>query len=298
MEVLAFQSLLSVPTLPTAGSTFDGVILRLGSKVYFCDSTRWIELTGRELLTADRTYYVRTDGNDSNTGLADNAGGAFLTVQKAVDVACALDMMIYNVTIQLGAGTYTSSVLMKPFLGSGRIRILGNTSTPSNVVISTTSHCFATTGAFMGIYQLDGMKLVSSAGNGIQVAHSGANVKYSAIEFGACSIHAFCSWGTLVATGSYSITGGAFNHIGCFNNGNVETTGITITLTGTPAFTGAYCRARAGGVAAVHSSTYTGAATGSRYDVSGNAVINVNGAGTNFLPGNAGGTTATGGQYI
>jgi hypothetical protein len=255
----------------------------------------------REVLTADRTYYVRTDGNDSNTGLVNNSGGAFLTIQHAIDVACGLDMSIYNVTIQLANGTYSGTTnLMKSFLGSGELIIQGDTTTPANVLISTTSHCFNTAGAFLGVYRLRGMKLTSSGGNGIQVAHSGANVKYNAIDFGACAagIHVFCSWGTLVATGNYSITGSAYNHIGCFNNGNVETTGITITLTGTPAWGGAYCRARAGGVAAVHSSTYSGAATGPRYDVSLNAVINVNGGGASFLPGNSAGSSASGGQYV
>src|SRR5262249_46571914 len=41
----------------------------------------------RQQVPGGLTIYVRPDGSDSNTGLANTAGGAFLTIQKAVDVA-------------------------------------------------------------------------------------------------------------------------------------------------------------------------------------------------------------------
>src|SRR3989442_1721230 len=87
----------------------------------------------RELLTAARTYYVRTDGSDSNTGLSNTAGGAFLTIQKAIDVATTADLNGFTVTLKLGDGTYTSPLSLKPFVGAGEIVIEGNTATPGNV---------------------------------------------------------------------------------------------------------------------------------------------------------------------
>jgi hypothetical protein len=252
----------------------------------------------REKLTADRTYYVRADGNDTNTGLVNSAGGAFLTIQKAIDVACGLDISIYNVTIQVGAGTYTGSNALKPFVGAGYIRIVGNTSTPSNVLISTSQDCFYSAGTWDGLYKLEGMKPASANSDAIQVGHSGANVQFGSIEFGACpnGVHMHCFLGTLTAISSYSITGGAVNHILCYNGGVVDTAGYTITLTGTPAF-GIFCRSRSVGAVAVHSSTYSGSATGTRYECTLNGIINANGAGANYLPGNAAGSVSTGGQY-
>jgi hypothetical protein len=99
--------------------------------------------TKRELLTANRTYYVRSDGNDSNTGLANTSGGAFLTVQKAVNIiAATLDLGGSAVTVQIADGTYTGAVSLKEVVGysaPGCLVIQGNNSTPANVVISTTS---------------------------------------------------------------------------------------------------------------------------------------------------------------
>jgi HK97 family phage major capsid protein len=44
--------------------------------------------------------------------------------------------------------------------------------------------------------------------------------------------------------------------------------------------------------------TFSGSATGTRYLANGNAVVFTNGGGASYLPGNAAGSTATGGQYL
>lgn len=56
-------------------------------------------------LPSQETYYVRTDGNDSSTGLANAPGGAFLTIQRAADVAGRGD------TILVLPGTYAQEVI-------------------------------------------------------------------------------------------------------------------------------------------------------------------------------------------
>ncbi|NOU83219.1 hypothetical protein GC101_30635 [Paenibacillus sp. LMG 31459] len=73
--------------------------------------------------TADVTYYVRTDGNDSNDGLANTAGGAFKTIQKAID---SLPKAInHDVNINVAMGTYAESIVIKGFFGKGSFAITG-----------------------------------------------------------------------------------------------------------------------------------------------------------------------------
>lgn len=73
--------------------------------------------------SATITYYVRTDGNDANIGTANTAGGAFKTIQAAIN---KLPQIInHAVTINVAAGTYPESVSVVGFIGGPSLSING-----------------------------------------------------------------------------------------------------------------------------------------------------------------------------
>lgn len=253
----------------------------------------------RELLTAARTYYVRADGSDSNTGLADSSGGAFLTIQKAIDVAASLDMSIYQVTIQVGAGTYTAALTLKPCLGALPPILKGDTGTPGNVIISTTSATAVTVPDFAN-WRLQGFKVtVATSGNGVLANGLGRLLIDSAMEYGAIVGQQIACGrgGYLQITAAYTISGAAAGHLSLGTGGiAVLEGGFTVTVSGTPAIT-TFAGAAGGAFLRATGITFSGSATGARYSVTGNAVVETGGGGANFFPGNSAGSTATGGQY-
>lgn len=65
----------------------------------------------RTKLLANATFYVRTDGNDSNNGSANNAANAFATPQGAYNYLLAnVDLAGFTATVSIQDGTYTGTL--------------------------------------------------------------------------------------------------------------------------------------------------------------------------------------------
>jgi|GEM_PF-3214179 len=83
-------------------------------------------VTTPQQTTADITYYVRTDGNDNNTGLVNTAGGAFRTIQKAIN--SIPKHILHIATINVAAGTYAEDISFADVSGGTEVWLNGGTS--------------------------------------------------------------------------------------------------------------------------------------------------------------------------
>jgi hypothetical protein len=290
---LEFPEQSSAPATPAAGTLLvyakdDGKLYKKNSAGVESD----IAPPVREVLTANRTYYVRTDGSDSNNGLANTSGGAFLTIQKAVDTAAGLDLGVYSVTIQVADGTYTGGIVAKSYVGAGPINILGNTTTPANVFLNVTSADAFVADAVLGKYTLRGFKLKTTTSGFTFAARSNSIVDFGELVFdsSASTYHLDIRKGAIVkAVGNWSVIAGAAYHFAVAEGSNFDCNSRTITLTGTPAFSNAFARCSDASLALAYGMTFSGSATGSRYSVANGGVINTLGGGASYFPGNAAG---------
>lgn len=273
-------------------------IKRVGSDAWWLGGLTEVTPPTREKLTADRTYYVRTDGSDSNSGLVDSAGGAFLTIQRAVNAVSAIDLGNFNITVRVRAGTYDRFILRGYLAGTGRATLedLGG------VVEVLAASGLAAINAQGGIWAINNFK-VSGTGNGVQASGAGTSLSVRGFDFGAVTApytHVVSSGLAVISFGSanYTISGSAVSHLYTDSSAQIQCNVLTCTLTGTPAFSGPFARAGNLSLTRVVSVTFTGSATGIRYTALSNGVVDVSGAGATYLPGDAAGSVSTGGQYV
>lgn len=279
---IALSKLATLTGSRTVGTTSGGVLTVIGGI--------------REVLTAARTYYVRTDGSDSNTGLTNSSGGAFLTISKAISTVATLDLSTFAVTIQLGnTGTYSGANVGAPFVGgpASSVTLRGDPADPGSYVISTPINV-----SNNAVFMVSGVDFTSSS-DGLFLA-SGATVTISgACHFGACTSRQMVVTGksTLNLIAVCTANGNATHWLLAVENSVVNSNGIVHVWSGTPAYSGQTVQCSTGSTVTIVNGTPSGAATGTRYLVSLNGVINTNGGGASFIPGNVGGSAPSGGQY-
>lgn len=282
----------------------DSAASNVAKRLTFANLKTWLWGISREKLTANRFYYVRTDGSNSNNGLSNTAGGAFLTIQYALDfVAANLDFSIYTVTIQVDAGTFTEKLTVPSCVGqasTGQLYLLGAGIGSTIVTTNAAYEGALNAGSGAKIYT-EAITFVNSNANGYSVnAVFGGQIFLATvgINAGSNANAVVCRGvGSFVAIYSALTFGTNCNaaFFACFG-GFIQIEGVTVTY-GTRTFSGATAIVSDNGILLHGNVTNSGTVTGSRYSAYMGGVIQTYGGGASAIAGNSAGSTATGGQY-
>jgi hypothetical protein len=245
-------------------------------------------------------WFVLTNGSDANTGTASNSATAFRTLQKALTVVASYWYTnITPVSIQMGQGVFNENDVLLPYAGNAIITINGDSSTTTTIAPAA-GDAVSASGPVEGyvlqnirIWPTNGNSVVSSLGASVTI---GTGVNFAAAKAGGYHMIANNN-GAIIVSGSYSVSGGTGNHLYATRGSVInDTVSPTVTITGTPAFT-AFAACDDAGVVAMFNCTFSGSATGKRFDISLNGVMHTLSGSATYFPGNAAGTTNSGAQY-
>lgn len=255
-------------------------------------------------------YVNNATGSDASASAGYSPSTPFKTIQQAVNVISYLyDLMGSTATISVADGTMTQAASISGVnFSGGRLAIVGNTTSPQNckIALPAAGSCFAVgEGAVVTIsgFALEattgGSGLWVAPGNAILSANN-AVVYFDHIAFGACNNGHLVAQagGQINITGQnmpYSIYGNAPVHMSA-NVGSsiIATPSAIVTLTGTRAFSSTFAFAEGGSFIYAPAVTYTGTATGQRYNASAGGYINTAAGGATYFPGSSAGVSTTG----
>nr|WP_278434128.1 DUF2793 domain-containing protein [Brucella anthropi] len=288
------------PVMTPSGSPLQSADLSGGGVYSFIyNGATWTVLVeGARVLDGNVTLYVRSDGADTNDGMADTAARAFRTIQHAIDIAQRRYVSAaYVITIQVGNGSYAPFKLVG---GAGTIiEVIGDVATPSNVTITGTGSDNVVAASVGSTLRVRGVKV--SGGSGLIVATDRSNIEISSVEVGACSFYQLYAVNnsSISVSDNLSVSGGARALFCASSNGVIYCSNRQVTIKNALSYSVGTCFSNNGSVI-LTGSAWTGAAfvSGPRYLANITGLIYTEGGGANFIPGSSAGSVTTGGLYL
>ena len=248
-----------------------------------------------------RQFYVRSDASSqNNSGFANTVDEAFPSIQAAINRLAQMPYDLvgsdaavdasYDWQINVAAGTYTGDSIVLADTRFSRVTIRG--ASPSTTLVRDyTSRAIRTN------YTIDNQR-VGASGQVALSALDGAQITFKNVAFAASSFFGFAAnGGRLFSSGPFTIAGASSGSFYGRVSGVIGLDGSAVTITGTPAL-GTFALLQSGSVMSANGTTFSGSATGTRYNITGNSVCDTNAAATTLFPGDVVGSTATGGQYL
>jgi hypothetical protein len=285
------------PPAPTETIIFDGVefVLQTGTAPLVT-------------LSSTTNYYVSTTGSDSNN--CTSPATACATVQHVINlIVTSFSMNGATININISDGSYPPFVTL-PLNGSGIINIIGDNTTPSGVIIAAASgEAIVVRGSG---YVLSGMTL-SSASNG-SAPHLGIGLRVDGaitttifnMAFGAAAFAQMeAGFGAAiqmlgVASGNptdfINVVGSAPVFMYVDASGSISTGQTNLNLIGTISYSISFALATTGGSISLPFNSIVGLASGLKYNLSLNGVIQTNGNCAGY-PG-SGTSVSSGGQCL
>jgi hypothetical protein len=274
-------------------SSLDGVVRPIGS------------LGGlpRIVLGAAITFYVDgAAGNDSNNGLT--AATAWKTFAHAMAVISGrIDFGNQTVTLQIADGTYTEQINILPWTGGGALVIQGNTTTPTNVIVSCSglgvndASVVAKSGTLPGVCTIKAfqIKAAGSFAHGLALYSPGVMLLDS-VDFNTATGAQFIAQSGLITntlvggtSKTFTISGGAAANAAAGGGARVSIFGaINIAISNTPAFSTGFAWAiDSGNVTYGYGVTFSGTgATGPKFNCQ-RGTVDTGTGNPNYLPGTA-----------
>jgi hypothetical protein len=280
-------------------------------------------------MTAPRDVYVSDSLGDDTLydGSAASVGtggvGPYKTIQKALATMTKYNLGGWSFNIHVADATYTyPSTLMLPLPnGSGRVNLIGNVSNPAAVVLNPQAGACVYQAAG-GVYSMQGFKIQamgSVAGdNGAGLSVANGNMEITNCHFGQCTTTGLSSHmaasglgsiyvgpgGTITIDGNatyahqWAMWGAKIIQSPAGNGGPNLVIGPSVVIA--PNVNAGFGVAWDGAIVLFSYTNITGKANciGYRYFCMGNGIIDTGGGGATYLPGNAAGVLATGGQYL
>lgn len=253
----------------------------------------------REVLAAPRTYYVDpTLGSDANNGLS--SAGAFASVARAVLAAQLVDAGGHEIIIQLADGIHSIAAPLtfdREGVGYNRLILQGNSAAPELVVLDGTGTVLDIS---CGTVLLRGLRVqTTSATDDAVLVRNRSSLELDRVDFGTATAgHMRATTAQVRILGDYDISGSAAHHLYLEAGAVAEAQPSTVTLTGAPDFSESFVLSWECSVGRFEGLTFVGAATGERYSVTRNAMIETQGGGETYFPGDVDGSTSRGGRYF
>lgn len=252
----------------------------------------------RRSLRANLTIYINDAiGNDNNDGSANTAGGAFKTIQGAIDrIAGIYDTGSFTITLKCAAGTYDNTIFQTT--RSLNLVLVGEPTDPSLVKINCPGGSAGVVAKEGCSVAVDGVELIGT-GNGLDANNNGT-IRYQNVHFSNTGTHVTANYASSATqTGPCVVkAASAPQHIFAGVTSSILTAFQTLTFAD-PVTWGVGFAVTGGGQAIVNGMTYfsVGNASGPRYFSNALGMIYVAGGGPNILPGSTAGSVALGGVY-